>query len=146
MIKLFEEYNQYYTEISQEEYSKLTLYHPINDEDEDVDLLYKRDLEFIQNNWIDFTQSEISTLHNLIPKSTYKINPYTDGVYSGIPKASIEYECKHNAIFIIKMSDEWYYVHHTHMFRDMNNNQDLLIKTYKCDQFDGLLKCIKDIL
>ena len=135
MIKLFEEYNQYYIKISQEEYNMSTIYHPAQeDEYEDDELFNKNDMNFLQKNWIDFTQSEISTLHDLMPKSSYKINPYTNGDRR-IPKASIEYKDELNRIIIIKMIDEWYYVN----YRGAKNSH------YKCDQFEGLLKCIKDI-
>ena len=153
MIKLFEEYNKYYTEITEGEYNRSAIPNPIfhfyrthpSMRENPANL---KNLEFIQSNWVDFTQSEISTIHNLIPKSTYEINPHVGG--DGIPEASIEYtkyeHTRNKLIFIVKTKDEWYYVKLNYWNITAIKRVESITSYYKCDQFEGLLKCIKDIL
>lgn len=43
-------------------------------------------------------------------------------------------------IFIIKYPDDWYYMTFQHNIYWSN----IRAKHFKCDQFDGLVKCIKD--
>jgi hypothetical protein len=44
-----------------------------------------------------------------------------------------------NTIFILKMPDEWYYVEYFTDTHDLRSGK----RHYKCDQFDGLLDCLK---
>ena len=97
MIKLFEEYNNdYYHEISKEEY----------------DLYMNSEV---------FTDEEINSLKKLI---------FGIKLISG---SLIKFK---KSFYIDKLPDEWY------ILNDYNHNNNPIY--YKCDQFEGLLKCIKD--
>ena len=128
MIKLFEEYNEFYTEIDADEYDVSTEIYALTGRDS---------FDEHNQNWVEFTQSEISTLRDLII-APYRINPFT---VSSAPKSYIEFVYKKEhpnngkVVVIIKTKDEWYYVR-------IAQYAIRLYKYYKCDQWEGLLKCL----
>ena len=128
-IKLFENHNQYYTEID--------------------------NIEHVYENQVPFTNDEFITIHDEIISTQWKkigismllpsgrisliiIKPYASrGVVD-----SKSWKASQFSIYIWKLKDEWYYVEST--LRKQGIGYDEL-KIYKCDQFDGLLKCLKDL-
>jgi hypothetical protein len=141
-LKLFENHNQYYQEISEGEFEESTGF----------DIEYGEgtwDPSFIRRNWIDFTIEELNSIKELLPDDNI-INEYyfdypdlfhRDETGAMIVNHSspnfVPEEDAHNwrgTIFIIiKLKDEWFYI----------SNWDES-KKYKCDQFTGLLEYIKD--
>ena len=104
-IKLFEEYNTYYTQLSYDEWSELKI---------------QRD---------HFTESELSILKSL-PKSVF-----LSKVSIGSITLKFEVGCR---LFIYKGVDEWFFVAN-------ETNYSIKNTYYKCDQFEGLIKLIKDL-
>jgi glucan-binding YG repeat protein len=121
MIKLFEEYSQYYTEIDEDEMNSLE-----------------------KSGDVDFTKDEVTKIKsNLTPKLKTWI---VDGNYIEInffPKS--DDHAGINWIIINKIKDEWFYVtlnlYYFYKNGAVNYNSD---EYYKCDQFDGLLQFIED--
>ena len=124
MIKLFEEYNEYYTEIDEDEYF-----------DSYSVIFNQKEFEKIKT-YINNLYGEKITALSIFDKY---YNLSTD--YNGInlvnwkPYAiSFHLELK-NYIFNIvirSLKDEWYLVKVDNI-------------SYKCDQLEGLKKCLKDI-
>ena len=134
MIKLFEQYNQYYQEISEVEYDGKLFPYPE----------FPPDPRSRPENQDDFDDNEIKILKNLydveVQYSSHNNyielrNPIYDNEY---PK-DLQIKMREHKIgivyFLNKLTDEWYLV------CDSFNG-----KYYKCDQFEGLLKCLDDIL
>ena len=102
---------------------------------EDLNDVYKRigsicGLEFDPKYFVDFTVLDISKLNRIgfesIEDSGLNYNPPWYG------KICVNVD---DNLHIMKKEDEWYYV------RDMRRmNREVW---YKCDQFDGLLDCLK---
>ena len=141
-LKLFENHNQYYQEISEEEF----------DESTGFDIEYGEgttwDPSFIKENWIDFTNGELNSIKKLLPDENiinrYEYSDWDDNLnYTRAmvinhtnPKFIPEDDANNwrGTIFIIiKLKDEWFYI--------FNWDES---KKYKCDQFTGLLEYIKD--
>ena len=101
MIKLFEEYNQYYF-------------------DGDVD-------EFMSVDFFYFSEDEIEIIKG----------KYTD--ISIITNKGVDYDCIQvlESMFIFKSVDEWYWI----SYYDYEEEKYFY---YKCDQMEGLLKCMLD--
>jgi hypothetical protein len=139
-IKLFEEVGGYYNEITRYEFYGAINYN-IND--------------FVEENWIPFTESEIKKIMEYFPSSQrkeYKWEYEKDFTAFAVgKKASIDIKMvdikmvdiesytdvrippkksKERSIFnITKLVDDWFFVHHV-----------VTGRYYKCDQFDGLLE------
>jgi len=113
MIKLFEDFNQYYTKI---DFSQL------------IDFMYyDPDTNNFNKKILSFTQDELNKLQSMLPNITFKlfkrtpsVDPYIHFTYDGRDQ------------YVYKYTDEWYVI-----------KKDRQI--YKCDQIDGLVKCIQDI-
>jgi len=100
-----------------------------------------------------FTTNEVSKLKELIPEfDCYDdTNPISNFNYilceSNVFSKKFDYTNNvgniYNYIEIYKITDDYYYLEfHTHSY-----NETLVctyISYYKCDQFDGLLRCIED--
>ena len=112
MIKLFEEYNQYYTKSGEEEFYDLCHENTLVFTDDEINILNKE------------LEVDISLRNNVKydDKHTY-INFTFNKNYTK------------ERIYMYKIPDEWYIVEH-----DIAN-----IAYYKCDQIEGLLKCLNDI-
>lgn len=125
-IKLYEDHNNYYQEIESDEYDRLTLGHC------DEDLYNTMDeLNFVSKNWADFTKSEISQIMAYFPVGyTHQIS--IEGMLEILQHGKFQ-------IGIIKLKDEWYFL--TGEKENINNTE---IDFYKCDQFEGLKKLLKD--
>ena len=100
MIKLFEEYNQYYNEINIDEFSD----GPI----------------------LAFTTSEIKYITNKCGIIEY--DEFQDMIF---------YTVEENKFVLYKQADEWFLLRYS--YKGKNHY-------YKCDQLDGLIKCINDTL
>ena len=104
------------------------------------DLLYRElsQIEFIEGpdlNLTSFTKNEIEKIQEMIPDANiYSSNEYTLSIYSN------EYN-----LSISKTIDEWYYVIEGR-YRAGSSKAIKLSKLYKCDQFDGLIELIKNIV
>ena len=123
MIKIFEEYNQYYTEV-------------------DTNVFY----DLCDYNTLVFSNAEISFLTKELDVDINLRNniKYTDKHTFIFYKESIS-----DRIYIYKLPDEWYVVE-----RELNalarlvkllSQNGLLSNYYKCDQIEGVIKCIKEI-
>ena len=116
MIKLFEEYNEYYTEIDGYYFNDLinTSNHIINFETSEINFLKKKYFEY------DFS------LHVFIYDIKYIQmvikDPYEKDIY----------------VYIIKLPDEWYLVQIGRYASVMD------YEYFKCDQWVGLLKFLED--
>lgn len=89
---------------------------------------------FRQN--IEFTQEEIDIIRKFIDSKSDILHLYKN------PKGNdLQILDKGAEIcFIYKVKDEWYY-----LFRN-DQNKNMLLDGYKCDQMEGLLKCIETII
>ena len=125
MIKLFEEYkdtsmDDYYQEISKEEY-------------EDISIEFEEDIIF-------FEEKEVDILCNLFPQNDF-VSPCQKKYkfYYSLSLKDKKYEdFEHIRGFVYKLPDEWYSIS-----IDLPNEK--IRRYYKCDQLEGLIKCLKDI-
>ena len=108
MIKLFEEYNEYYQEINNDEF---------------LDLSYAGNYYF--DRIVSFTPSEIQYINNI---------PQIHLDKGGI---SLTYYYRHSLLYLYKLPDEWFMVKCI-----LSNNTNYY---YKCDQLEGLKKCIENL-
>ena len=114
MIKLFEEYNQYYyTEKDMDEFYNLC---------NDKTLIFSND--------------EINYLREKVKGKFLLTRNYKTGKYTYI---SFIKDGDSDRIFIYKLPDEWYIAEPTVRFDDME------YKYYKCDQLEGLVKCLNEL-
>ena len=125
MIKLFEEYNSYYKEIDEDEYLQIYKYIP-------------------------FTEKELSILKNLFKiafryydkKVSYIDEKDYLKVKEGCSECCVIYfgslSSFSGSILISKLDDEWFMLT-IHVLWSKG------LTYYKCDQFEGLLKCIEDV-
>jgi hypothetical protein len=136
-LKLFEEHNKYYTNISEEEYFKLVSgeYDPLlnyNGEN------FSEYANYLINNWVEFTENEIQQISQTLPDHELK---YTD--FENIPKGEIELSKNEygmpsaSVIIITKLKDEWFII--------MDDRSNLDAPYFKCDQMDGLIKYLKNV-
>ena len=120
MIKLFEEYNQYYNVIEEEKFYDLC---GINQE----------------NNTLTFSDDEINILSKEVKDINLINNKKYISMYTYITmKSNID-----NTIVIYKIPDEWYLVAYIVHGEVANGGRSYMY--YKCDQIEGLIKFIKDI-
>ena len=117
MIKLFEHYNEYYTEISSNIYYK------------------KFDDRLILN------ENEINEINNFFDSWT-KYN------YIKYIEYTIWIQSDYKEICLYKISDEWYYIRF--YFSEYEAYTDKIkseiYKYYKCDQLEGLIKCLEKLI
>lgn len=134
--KLFESSDLPYVEITRDEYN----YETIGEGNPNYEI-YDNDFEeytydgseFISDNWVAFTQNELSKIQELVPDAHFSKTIKTD-------PDDIRIDSKESGIIMIKLKDEWYYV-----MMDMSDQaQDDLF--FKCDQFEGLIKLIQDYI
>ena len=92
-------------------------------EDYYTEITYEEYYNFINNKCIDFNLRDINRLLQLSTK--FKVNKW-------LSKNVIDFNNNGNWLYISECDDEWFLVH------DYN-------KFYKCDQYDGLIYCLKDL-
>jgi hypothetical protein len=131
MIKLFEEYNQWYTEITFNQYMQV-----INNIDEEgFPAEFPKDRETFNDVEIHQIEKFISDYKNY--QFEYSLNP---GIGKYI-KIDLDYKYSQTGSFlsvsINKIEDEWYYIR-VSGFK--------LSLWFKCDQFDGVIKLLDDNL
>ena len=118
MIKLFEEYNDYYHEITYDEY-----------------------IHYSNQFWLSFTKNEFIGIENkmceLIQDCDIWKYDWTGNLSKTDDAALLAFTFRMGKTLVNvemhKLSDEWFITYH-------------LGKFYKCDQFEGLIKCLEDIL
>lgn len=135
-LELYEEYKQKlfwvinWRELSDRVYGL----NPEGDEEWDID--------YMSRTWESFTQKEIEDIKNLVINKGYGFEvrdlshdyPKLNDVY--LAHLRIFYgKDPSDEIVITKIKDEWYYV------SDERSEYD-----WKCDQFDGLMNCLKYVL
>lgn len=123
MIKLFEEYNKYFDEIQKVNF-----------------------IESTEGYNLPFTQQEIDSVKKGVGDTSYTSpmsisSPDEENVLT-IFNSGRKYR-KLEAC-IVKKLDEWFYVEHL----SYRSEPEIFNAAhyYKCDQLEGLLKCLKDIL
>ena len=118
MIKLFEEYSQYYTHITYPEYVELCR---VNRESLPVTTLM-------------FDDSEVNMIKKNVKKVIYNVK-YTPGrnfIQGYITITFVDHD-EFPSIRVYKLHDEWFIV-------------DNFSSHYKCDQIEGLIKCINEVV
>jgi hypothetical protein len=130
-IKLFEEYNDpTYWQITKDEYDKVT------------DVSFQE----AQECFVDFTDAELKAMNQffdfkerIYSSAFVRLFDQPDQNLGTISKTSYYSFYSENLIINVhKMVDEWYYVkYYSKKIYDRSY--------YKCDQFDGLLDCLKMI-
>ena len=173
-LKLFENHNQYYEEISENEFSEFL--YPIDENEEDC-------VDIINSNLLVFTPVELHCLKeigenfiksNTDPNTFFELNSRTRKVLykknkidikkegDDIVNVFIEYfntfgnsSIDDNFLFIYKADDEWYYVNiiTEYLYKETvykrhhpRIDEIKYCRYYKCDQFDGVKKLIEDEL
>ena len=128
MIKTFDDFD-YYEEIDVNEYSMI-LFNSLTDDE---------DNPYIEENWVPFTESEISEISSL--GRVRIINDYTEAIKKSAIEVSLKrppkfWVIKHldGVVQVMKLKDEWFVVY---------SRVDR--KYYKCDQFYSLIKCLSEI-
>jgi hypothetical protein len=131
-LKLFENHNHLYSEISTHEFEEKCGWGGQIGDDEWDD-------EYVHNNWEDFTVDELNYLISL--KLDVDLKSDLIGLLDDSPQAYISLKQENSIIFYVcKVKDEWYYVYNPmKILKD-----DSPFSFYKCDQFDGLISCIKN--
>ena len=89
---------------------------------------------FINNNWLEFTNAEISELSKYFSEVVNSDDDYYDFNFSGEYSAQITDIKRGKRMNITKVNDEWFYV--SLFAKDQ-------FDYYKCDQFYGLISFIK---
>ncbi len=140
-MKYIKEYNHnLFYEIDSSKYSLSLLGHRItaNGNIMGIDRDEENEYEFIQKNWIPFTQEEILEISNLFPKRSFKLN--TDIKSPKGSSMTISYITYTRSYYIMvnKIKDEWFYV-------ELMNTFGSVSRYYACDQFEGLLSCLKEL-
>ncbi len=127
-LKLYEDHNNYYYQIDTDQF----------DEDTRFDA-YHEDA-WSTSDWVDFNQNEIDTIKGMFDDYFLFVgysdfNQKSDGmiIINNNPHLDKRKDWAGTLFYVIKLPDEWYYT------------VDFKTQTfYKCDQFGGLLKFIKD--
>ena len=131
-IKIFEDFNEYYSEISQTEWTDMiryTTYTWDKSEINKIESLYDDSVKVIETDSISHRFDEYPPNSLLVLKSKKSL------IGRIVPKKfSNFWESVIGKVVIYKMMDDWFAVW-------SHGDQ----KYYKCDQFDGLVKCLKDI-
>jgi hypothetical protein len=150
-IKLFEEMIQFndahYKEICSDEFDEKTSGCNINDYTQEIGIKYA--FEY----WESFSHSEVEQINKLLIDHSDDYRYYVDillspclvstfGDIEGLPKGRLSIkghpindQVDNITLFVIKIQDYWYYVYY------VDNDE-----YYVCDQFDGLLNCLENIL
>lgn len=156
--------NKNFYKISSVEYDQLTL----GDRDSSLVLFenmriadqigLRSDSDFIEQNWVDFTDSEFDAINQLIDAvpckvddknrarldAKYKLDSknvltaVSDTVNLQVGFSVVDHIGFTPGLTIIKLRDEWFCV----LVSAVNNH--ILGSFLKCDQFDGLINAIKE--
>lgn len=147
-LKKFEGLSESYFSISINEFDEATGY-----EHED----WEEYLALIK--WVDFNDIEVSQIKSIFSQYVIKVGYHFefrealqggknldmghDGFLVIVDKSSPDFmpcadaDWSKAIAYVIKTQDEWFYVY------DFKSSSD---KCYKCDQFDGLVDCLKNII
>lgn len=112
-----------------------------------TDRILKLQVEFYETTREIFTDNEKLYLQKLLNKELY-IEKYPE--LAGKIGSELSIRDKNSSTFIFKLKDEWFYLFNSS--REINNGSDwngsdwngFKTSAYKCDQFDGLIDCIKN--
>lgn len=127
-LKLYEDHNNYYYQIDTDQFDEDTMYDTYTQNEWDT------------SNWVDFNQNEIDTIKGMFDDYFVFVgysdfNQKSDGMI--VINSNLHLDKRKDwsgtLFYVIKLPDEWYYT--------------VDFKTqicYKCDQFVGLLRFIKD--
>lgn len=140
-MKYIKEYNHnLYHEIDSNKYHLSLLGHRITMDGGimGIDRDEENESEFIQKNWISLTQDEISKISETFPKRNYKLNSDVETPKNSSMTISYITYSRSYYILINKLKDEWFYI-------GLLNTTGSISRYYACDQFDGLLNCLKHI-
>jgi hypothetical protein len=162
MIKSFESfssafpYSDYYTQISKVEYDSLKIRDKLVDINNDI-------INIIKDN----SKVKFDTIKNVTPFDVYTSltrptnRPIDErkGIYLNCklnisgqmpPDQTNNYLEKTHQFWIWELKDEWFLVNHqeqvTSGSKFWNQNRDRLITWYKCDQLDGLMKLLNNLI
>ena len=95
----------------------------------------KGSIEFNMIEESKFTEAEIKKLTGMgFEKEQYNRVLYSKNIY---PSKNIHYK-----IYIVKGSDEWFYVNYYNVHK-LKIGERRTDDYYECDQFDGLLNCLE---
>ena len=124
-LKLFES-NEYYTQISRDDYTKKIGFDGGG-----------WDENFISDTWVSFTEKELEFIKNLTKGDIKEVmdDVPSIGSYIRVEHTKIDRKTRiveYHYLWINKSKDEWYY---------LNDYNSLY---YKCDQFEGLIACLKN--
>jgi hypothetical protein len=146
-LKLFESIDGKYFEISEEQfYLKIRDYEtPFN-----IDSI----LDIGSGLWMNFSDREVRIIRRLIGKkfkfsysykSTQIISHFLSFTKERGDKSLPLFDYKNGIekeINVYKLDDEWFCI----MYRDLVMPKEYQRRYYKCDQWDGLTDCLKEII
>ncbi len=122
MIKLFEEYNSYYSEIEFDEYQKCYInWLRLNSYITDASKLFSKINEIV----CDEFESKLTDSSSAVVISEIEDYPGEN-------------------FHIIILYDDWYLVSHEEYILTHDSNYARVTRYYKCDQYDGLMKLLDD--
>ncbi len=125
MIKLFEEYNH----LGYQKISAIDLFDFIHQK-KPMDNINDREFNAIKNL---FNYKSVEVVDKWWMENNFRIKV----VINPVRRGNITYE-PYWYIAIDKYEDEWYHVYY-------DGGRDIFVKYYRCDQFDGLMNCLRDI-
>lgn len=130
--------------IEDEYYSIINNTHPLNWDMDKYEYISKSKQEKISRlsyNFYLYNTLDYSTRHKLK-------NSFSSGFSERVMENGMIYIPSDNTYQIIsikKDNDEWYYLRSvTHKFVGFDGLKETINTSYKCDQWDGLIKCIKE--
>lgn len=120
IVKIFEEYNAYYTQITSDQY-----------------------WEYIKESGVNIDKGVKPFVQEFISKKiSNKIKVYFSYYFAvaEIEKLVVNFSINdfHNVIDIIQLEDEYFLVRFNHPHH--------LLKDFRCDQIDGLIECLKHLI
>lgn len=134
------EHNKDYTLIDASIYSDMITHISINFTDTELNDIRKvlDDLKLVYNLDIKYGDVPFNGVNTIIDSDL----PYASVMLKGLTNDNGYYKFTRISILeIVKFDDEWYY-----LFISKANEDKSMDNYYKCDQFNGLLQCLKDNL
>ena len=151
-LKLFKEsITTTYTEITASEFNDYIFDVPVDEDGDEVEYESEDwDSSKVYSRWVGFSDSEINTITDVVFKCDRYVEVYDDyvdndtGDTQNLKYMRIDHQIDNKttgAIQLYHLKDDWYYAHHT-----ITNYAAKRFRCYRCDQIDGLLDCLKNIL